>query len=97
VIAATERVLQTQPDNIIRMLRTIHDATDRFMQQEDAIDLVASRYGQQVKDVERWYHSTEWAIHGWVSDKMLNSVVYSLRTAEIVGADTPIPELVWKR
>lgn len=97
VIAATEEVLQAQPENIIRMLRTIHDATDRFMQQEDAIDLVASRYGQQTKDVERWYHSTEWAIHGWVSDKMLNSVVYSLRTAEIVGADAPIPDLVWKR
>jgi sulfonate transport system substrate-binding protein len=97
VIAATDRVLASQPENIIRMLRTIHDATDRFMQREDAIDLVSQRYGQEARDVERWYHSTEWAIHGWVSDKMLSSVVYSLRAADIVSVDTTIPELVWKR
>ncbi|RME97721.1 MAG: uracil-DNA glycosylase [Bacteroidetes bacterium] len=97
VIAATDRVLEDQPENVIRMLRTIHDATDRFMQRPDAIDLVSQRYAQRPQDVERWYHSTEWAIHGWVSDKMLNSVLYSLRTAELIEAEAHIPELIWKR
>ncbi|MEM9930814.1 MAG: uracil-DNA glycosylase, partial [Bacteroidota bacterium] len=97
VIAATDKVLKEQPDNIIRMLRTIHDATDEFMQNPDAVALVASRYEQQTKDVERWFHATEWAIHGWVSDKMLKSVVYSLRLAGIVGEEQVVPDLVWKR
>ena len=97
VIAATEEVLTHKPEAIIRMLRVIHDACDTFMQHDANIQLVAQRYEQQVSDVERWYHSTEWAIHGWVSDKMLRSVVHNLRVAGIVERDAAMPELVWQR
>lgn len=97
VIAATNDILEREPDSVIRMLRTIHDSCDRFMQNDNSIALVAERYEQKLKDVERWYHATEWAIHGWVSDKMLRSVVHNLRVAEIIGADDVIPNLVWKR
>ena len=96
VVAATDQVLKEQPENIIRMLRTIHDFNDQFMQEDKAISWVSQRYQLQLSDVERWYHRTEWAIHGWVSDKMLKSVVYSLRAAGIVGTEE-IPELIWKR
>lgn len=97
VIAATEDVLRREPDNVIRMLRTIHDSCDRFMRSDNSIQLVAERYQQKSKDVERWYHATEWAIHGWVSNKMLDSVVYNLKVADIIGVDDSIPELVWTR
>jgi ABC-type nitrate/sulfonate/bicarbonate transport system substrate-binding protein len=97
VIAATEDILKTQPENVTRTLRVIHDSCDRFMQSDVAIKMVSDRYKQKLSDVERWYHSTEWAIHGWVSDKMLKSVIYNLRTAAIIGDDQVIPELVWKR
>jgi ABC-type nitrate/sulfonate/bicarbonate transport system substrate-binding protein len=97
VIAATNAVLKAQPENIIRLLRTIHDACDRFMQDEKAVPLVSERYGLSLRDTTRWYHSTEWAIHGWVSNKMLRSVIYSLQAAGIIDEDQAIPELVWKR
>lgn len=97
MIAATNEILEREPENIIRMLRTIHDSCDQFMQTNDSIKTVSKRYGQKEKDVERWYHSTEWAIHGWVSDKMLRSVVHNLTVAEIIESDVQIPELVWKR
>lgn len=97
VIAATNKILDQEPTAVIRMLRTIHDSCDKFMQTNDNIPLVADRYGQKLKDVERWYHATEWAIHGWVSDKMLRSVVHNLKLAEVINTTTPIPDLVWKR
>jgi len=97
VIAATEKILERSPEAIIRMLRTIYDATDQFMQQPDAIDVVSKRFGQRPKDVERWYHATEWAIHGWVSDKMIKSVLFNLKTADIIKEDEEIPELIWRR
>lgn len=97
VIAATDKILEEQPENVIRTLRTIHDSCDRFMQDDSAIQMVSNRYEQKLKDVERWYHKTEWAIHGWVSDKMLRSVVYHLKTANILEENQQIPELVWKR
>ena len=97
VIAATDDILDRQPENIIRMLRTIHDSCDNFMQNDQAIKLVSQRYEQKMKDVERWYHSTEWAIHGWVSDKMMKSIIYHLKAADIIGEDQEIPELIWRR
>ena len=97
VIAATDKILKEEPDSVIRTLRTIHDSCDSFMQNDDAIRLVSERHKLQMADVERWYHTTGWAIHGWVNDKMLKSVIYHLKMAEIVRADDVIPELIWRR
>lgn len=97
MIAATEDILEREPESIIRMLRTIHDSCDTFMQTDDYIPIVAERFEQRLKDVERWYHATEWAIHGWVSDKMLRSVLHNLKLAEIIDGSETIPDLVWKR
>ena len=97
VIAASDDILKRAPETIIRMLRTIHDATDRFMQEATAIDMVSKKFGQKPKDVERWYHATEWAIHGWVSDKMIKSVLFNLKTAEIIDRNEEVPELIWRR
>ncbi|MEM8525852.1 MAG: substrate-binding domain-containing protein [Bacteroidota bacterium] len=97
MIAATDDILEKEPDSIIRMLRTIHDYCDMFMQSDDNIKLVAERYDQRLKDAERWYHVTEWAIHGWVSDKMLRSVVHNLRLADIISNEETVPDLVWRR
>ncbi len=97
VIAATDKILDQQPENVIRVLRTIHDLCDNFMRDDDAIQQVSERYKQKVADVERWYHSTEWAIHGWVSDKMIQSVIYHLKLAGLVDRNEVIPELIWKR
>lgn len=97
VIAVRDEFLNEEPETVIRMLRIIHDSCDVFMQDEESIDMVSNRYDQKLKDVERWFHSTEWAIHGWVSDKMLKSVLYNLKAADIVDASASIDELIWKR
>jgi len=97
VVAGRDEVLNKYPNGIIRMLRTIHDSCDMFMHSKTAIKQVSERYGLQIKDVERWYNSTEWAIHGWVSDKMMRSVIYHLETADIIEKQTTQPDLIWKR
>lgn len=97
VIAARDEFLKQHPEQVIRLLRIIHDQCDRFMLNIDAPAIVASRYGIDVNDAERWYNSTEWAIHGWVSDKMIENVIYHLRSAEIIGHEQEVPELIWKR
>lgn len=97
MVAARNKILDESPEVIIRMLRTIHDRCDQFMQTETSIPLVASRYDQKLSDVSKWFHKTEWAIHGWVSDKMLKSVVHNLKEANIIEKNVEIPELVWRR
>lgn len=97
VIAATDAILEKHPEQVIRLLRVIHDTCDRFMENPDAGAIVSSRYGLKIEDAERWFNSTEWAIHGWVSDKMVENVIFHLKTAEIVAQDADVPELIWKR
>ena len=97
MIAATNNVLEEQPENIIRLLRVIHDSCDSFMQSEEAIEIVSERMQQKIEDVARWYHSTEWTIHGWVSEKMLKSVMYYLKAADIVADNATTQDLVWVR
>lgn len=98
MIAATNNILEEQPENIIRLLRVIHDSCDSFMQNHtEAIKIVSERMHQKPKDVARWYHSTEWTIHGWVSEKMLKSVIYYLKAADIVDDDASTEDLVWVR
>jgi len=98
MIAAREEILKEKPEAIIRMLRVIHDMADRFMlQDEESIRLVHKRYHQKIQDVERWFHATEWAIHGWVSNKMLKNVVYHLKLAGIITEDMEEKTLIWKR
>lgn len=97
VIAAREEILDRDSEAIVRMLQTIHFSCSRFMEEDDNIELVAQRYEQQHEDVARWYHITEWATHGWLSDKMLRSVVHNLKLAGIVEKTAHIPELVWRR
>lgn len=97
VIAATDKILMQHPQIIIKMLQIIHKSAREFMDDKNAIQMVSERYEQQLKDVERWFHSTEWAIHGWVSNKMLKSVIYNLRAASIIGEDEEVPDLIWRR
>jgi len=97
VIAARNEILEKHPLSVTRLLRTIHEYCDRFMQDDSNILEVSKRYHQKPRDVARWYHSTEWAIHGWVSNKMIQGVVYHLRQAGILPEDQVLPELIWKR
>ncbi len=97
MIAARDAILDHAPEAIIHMLDAIHESCYNFMVAKDSISLVAQRYGQKINDVENWYHATEWATHGWVSNKMLQSVVHNLRVAELISPNANIPDLVWRR
>lgn len=97
VIAASEKILTQAPEKIDLILDLIQESCQTFMDNNAVIPMVAKRYEQQVEDIERWYHSTEWATNSWVSDKMIKSVIYHLNAAEIIEQDEVIPELIWKR
>lgn len=97
MIAATEGILAASPQAVIRMLRVIHDACDTFMGDESNILKVAKRYEQKEKDVAKWFHSTEWAIHGWINNKMINNVTYHLEVAGIIEERISPQALIWDR
>lgn len=98
VIAATDKAIAEKGNVLRTFLKIVHKSCDDFMQHgSNAIPLVSKRYGLTLKDAENWYHRTEWATDGWVSNKMLQSVVFNLKLASIVDQQKEIPELIWKQ
>ena len=98
MVAASDSILNEYPDEIVKILDIIHKGCEHFMENsETVISKVADRYQLKPKDAENWFHRTEWATDGWVSNKMLQSVIFNLKLANILEQDKPIPELIWKR
>lgn len=97
VIAATDKIIAEQPAALRTMLRIIHSTCAAFMEDPQAIYQVSERYELQYEDVETWFHSTEWATDGWVSDKMIRNVLFSLKKTGILNIKDEQAELIWKR
>ncbi|PCI98137.1 MAG: uracil-DNA glycosylase [Flavobacteriales bacterium] len=98
MVAASDSILAKHPKIVVKIIDIIHNKCSSFMKNsETVIPQVAERYQLKVKDAENWFHRTEWAIDGWVSDKMLQSVVFNLKLANLLGQNKAIPELIWKR
>ena len=98
MIAATDNIINSESKAIIKLLNVIHSSCEKFMKSStEVIPIVADRYKLQITDSENWFHRTEWALNGWVSDKMLESVVYNLKLAKILDQNQNIPELIWRR
>lgn len=97
VIAASNKILNKHPQIVDKMLDVIHDSCQDFMQDNSVISITSERYEQKIQDIERWYHSTEWAADSWVSDKMIKSVIFHLKAANIILPNQLIPELIWRR
>lgn len=97
VIAASDKILNQHPKAIVKMLEIIQQSCMMFMKDNSVISIASERYQQKLQDIERWYHSTEWASNSWVSNKMIKSVIFHLKAANIITEDQEIPELIWKR
>ncbi len=97
VIAATNQIIDTSPDLVSSILKVIQKSCADFMQSKDAIELVKDNFNIESKDAERWYHSTEWNTDGWVSNKMLEGVLYTLKEAKIVEENAILKDVIWKR
>ena len=97
VIAASDAILSEQPTAVDAALDIINASCRSFMQLKSVIDLTSERYGIDREDAEKWYHKTEWATNSWVSEKMVESVIYHLKSAGIISQEQEIPEIIWKK
>jgi len=97
VLAAHTNIINTRPKDISRVLRQIQKSSAQFMENEEAVDIVSKRFNIKKEDAAKWYHATEWATDGWVSNKMLKNVVYTLKEANIIEEMADTQQLVWQR
>ncbi|WP_222933058.1 substrate-binding domain-containing protein [Fulvivirga aurantia] len=97
MIAARDEVIAKHPKALDILLKIIHKTCQQFMNDPEAVNMVSERYDLPLQDTKYWFHSTEWATDSWVSDKMLMSVLFTLKEAKIVSDEASVDNLVWKR
>ncbi|MEO1253680.1 MAG: ABC transporter substrate-binding protein [Bacteroidota bacterium] len=97
MIAATHRIITNEPELLHELLQVIYRANIDFMNSEHAPELAAKKYKLSTKDANRWFHATEWYTNGWVSNKMLDGVVFSLKEAGIIDHRVSSEDLIWER
>lgn len=97
MIAATDLIIKKHPDLLDIFLRIIHLSCEAFMKNPDAPQMISDRYSIEIKDAQYWFHSTEWSVNSWVSDKILTSVLFALKEAHIVEQSADTKGLIWER
>lgn len=84
MIAATNRILESEKSAIDNMLKVIYFTSKQFMTSPTSIQEVSDRYNQKLEDVEDWFHATEWSTNEEISDKVLENVLHTLKYAGII-------------
>jgi sulfonate transport system substrate-binding protein len=78
VIAASQHLINDQPDALRRLLEVIRREASAFKQSDDAVASIVRRFELQPADVEAWLSRTEWASDRQVSARMLEQVMDTL-------------------
>lgn len=97
VMAASEKLIIQSPQLIDKVLKVVHQACVDFMENPQSSKMVSKRYSISQTDASYWFHATEWATDSWVSDKMVGSVLFTLKEAGILPEESTTENLIWKR
>ncbi len=97
MIAASDKIIEAAPQQLDIMLKIIHAACENFMQNPNAVNLVSQRYDIKLSDARHWFNITEWETESWVSNKMLSSVLMTLKEAKIARENATTEGFIWKR
>jgi ABC-type nitrate/sulfonate/bicarbonate transport system substrate-binding protein len=85
VIAARNEVIQQQPEVLKNMLSVIYESSQRFMQNPEAVHMVARRFGIKPEDATAWFAHTKWATSPEISPDVLTNVVQTLFELQLVN------------
>ena len=94
VLAARNEVIENHADALKSILEVIHFNNDQFVKSPFSIDEVAQRYKLDVEDVETWFHLTEWNTGQVIRPKMIENVLYSLKSAGIINKTTEVDNII---
>lgn len=97
VLAANEKILSTGTPELKKMLSVIYFLNEQLMYAPSALEIIGQRHPNiDPEQLERWFHTTEWATNDVISPKMLDNVVNTLFTAGIVEQKIPASDLCVK-
>ncbi len=95
VICVRKEVLEQHGDELRCLLEVLNRQCVDLMQREDAVTVIADRYGLDVHETEMWFSATIWDQGFDMPDRALPLVIQYLNRLEIVKAPMAMPDDVW--
>lgn len=88
MIATTDKMIAENPEVLRKILNIIYFVNKQFMHTLYNIEMVSNRYKLDVRDVENWFHTTEWATDTRIlTDKMFGNVLHTLKKYAIIKSE----------
>ncbi len=95
VIAADVRALETRSDAIRKVLEQVNRSCVQLMDDPDAADLIAQRYGLRVEQVRQWLKLTKWNHDFERPTESLQQVLNYLKKLGIVTSEQVDVDDLW--
>jgi hypothetical protein len=93
VIAVREEVLQNQSNTISKILEIINKKTRDFKETPNIDKILASKYEQEIEDIQKWLRLTEWS-QKQLSEKMFDKIQNQLFELKIIDKKGGFAEIV---
>lgn len=93
VIAVRDKFLQSDPDAVQKMLRTLNNITKDFKGIPGIEKQLSERYDQKEEDIKQWLKITSWSTE-MISKEELNRVQNQLKELELIPQKMDNSELV---
>jgi ABC-type nitrate/sulfonate/bicarbonate transport system substrate-binding protein len=93
VIAVREEVLQNQSNIISKILKIINKKTRDFKEMPNIDKILASKYQQEIEDIQKWLRLTEWSQKP-LSEKMFDKIQNQLFDLKIIDKKGVFSEMI---
>jgi ABC-type nitrate/sulfonate/bicarbonate transport system substrate-binding protein len=93
VIAVRDEVLKKHPNTIAQILEIINSTTREFKEIQSIDKTLATKFHQQVEDIQEWLRLTEWSQKP-LSENSLNKIQNQLFDLKIIDKKGTFAELV---
>ncbi|WP_411767633.1 substrate-binding domain-containing protein [Winogradskyella sp. A3E31] len=93
VIAATDRFIKENPEDLSAILKIINKYTEEFKDVQEVDQIIAKRYHQQLEDVQEWLSITEWS-QTLIPERTISNVQNELFDLNIIPEKWPYQQIV---
>lgn len=96
-IAVREEFLSRHAQVVWNLLWMLRKVSRHFMNDPNAPELIASEYGLDLVQARIWFNQTEWEQDVYISQKMLQNVLATLKDVGAIHDDVRPDQLCWER
>lgn len=96
VLVASEKFLKDSASQLMPICDSITLANETVMRRKSTIAEIAKMYNLQIAQVDQWYSTVEWQTSDWISTKMLENVISTLKRVGVLQDELVAKQMCYK-